>query len=155
MSSVGFLLFIRRLDPLRTVFLRNRYQMNRKHASLQNEQNRRRKNAIIAQDDCSRLHPGYPQNPTEEIFKVISGMQSEAMVSSGYACFKIVLFLRRTYVQLKLEVLARAQGYSCFMPQTSLDYYRGAPSDHMTGVKQHNDPKKFEIDRNHCFATIL
>ena len=104
---------------------------------------------------CSRLHPGYPQNPTEELFKVISGMQSEAMVSSGYACFKIVLFLRRTYVQLKLEVLARAQGYSCFMPQTSLDYYRGAPSDHMTGVKQHNDPKKFEIDRNHCFATIL
>ena len=104
---------------------------------------------------CSSLPLGHPSDPTEELFKRISGRQTGAMVSSGYACFKIVLFLRRTYVQLKLEVLARAQGYSCFMPQTSLDYYRGAPSDHMTGVKQHNDPKKFEIDRNHCFATIL
>ena len=36
-----------------------------------------------------------------------------------------------------------------------LDCYRGALSNHIKGVNQRNVPKKFAIDRNHCFMTIL
>ena len=68
--------------------------MDRKHTSPQNGQNWGRKNAITAQDDCSRLPLGYPQNPTEELYKVISKGQSGAMVSSGFGAVKLNEFLR-------------------------------------------------------------
>ena len=63
----------------------------------------------------------------------------------------LVNFLRRMYVGIIKNVMS----YSCYgplrclAPRTSSDWYRGALSDDVGGAKQRNDPKKFEIDRNH------